>query len=421
MRNSPHHQMSRFVANRRARSGEDYEVVVQNFTLGASALRDRHYKKFKNEPTEFIVESWAAADIPKDVYACWIMFLSGSDGPCPVLQAPASISVAAAMDKKATFHVLAVRDATGEIVGIQPVQRGLLSIRFKTRKRAWLTVTVSGVSLIGTEPLAARTELKSGIFRSILHFLRDEKAIEFKELKRDDVFEEIVTGFVTSAYGLHRVGYQGLWRYANLPISIEAYNESLGKKKSYNLKRQDRILEEHFCGDLELMVVRNLHNLHLVIMAIYQLSNWPLAMLRWAVKDAEISCREGVACFFIVTCNGRLIGLVRATAHDDTLHVHSIHHNSALEKFSPGTISWQAVVRWAIEGQALRRIVFAYGVPARGNKPTSITENRSHVLIYRKHIWTSSVIRGHRLFNACKALVLKLIDRPKAAASATAE
>jgi|GEM_PF-2387632 len=350
------------------------------------------------------------------------MFLAASDGPCPVLQAPESLAVAAAMNNGATLHLLVVRDSTGEIIGLQPVQRGSLSVRFKTRKKTWFTIPTPGVSLIGTEPLTTRKDLKPIIVRSILHFLRDEKAVEFRELKTDDPIESEVVSFAKSAHGFHRAGYRSTWRYAYVPASVGAYNTDLGKKKAYNLRRQDRILMENLGGDLNLKVVRDLTDLNLVVEAINQITGWSPAMLRWATRDAELSCREAVACFFVVRCNQRLVGLVRATTWGNILHVHSMHHDNTLEKFSPGTVSWQAVIRWVIEGQTIRRIVFAYGAPARGNKPASVAEERSHVFIYKRGVWTSTVIQSHRLFVACKTLGSRFMLglKPSVSMSATA-
>lgn len=376
---------------------------------GGGILTYNALKSPKEGSSGLHVEVWPADDVPRDVYSRWIIFLSASDGPCPALQAPASIKVAAAINPAATFHVVVVKELGGEIIGIQPVQRGSLSVRFNTGNRNWLTVSFPGVSLIGTEPLVSRADLKPLIMCSLLNFFRDEMCVEMKELKADDDINDVVFYFARHRRQLYRIGNQGPWRFAHVPKSIGVYQDSLGKKKAYNLRRQNRLLEEHFGGEIKLTVVRDVGDLHSVIDAIYQITGWPLSMLRWAARDADLSCKEGIACFFIVKCNSQLIGLVRAVAYGDVLYVHSIHHNPAIERLSPGTVAWQTAVRWIIESETYKRIVFAYGDPARGNKPTSVAEDRARVFIYHGDAWTSSVLGAHRLFVACKQLGSRLI------------
>lgn len=357
----------------------------------------------KDAAAAFSSECWPLGGVPQDVRDRWLALLAPSDGPCPVLQAPGSLAVAAGIDPKIAIRVLAVRDATGEVIGIQPVRHGALPVDFNTKHNTLFRIAFNGVSLIGTEPLVANVEQKPAVLRSVLHHLRNARAIEFNELKQADVIEREVASFAAADRHVFRAGGRGDWSYSHVPQSMEIYNSGLGKKKLYNLRRQDRMLVEHLGGELEFVVVRDGADLGLLVEAMRQLTGWPPAKLRWAEKDAELSCREGIACFFVLKSKDKLVGLVRATAWGGQLHVHSMHRNFALEKFSPGTALWQTVLKWLIDGGEFHRIIFAYGATAHGKRATDVTEHRSHVFVFRKSLRASSVMVLYRVFDASKS------------------
>jgi hypothetical protein len=352
----------------------------------------------------FCTECWPLASAPTDVVARWLAFLATSDGPCPVLQAPGSLAVAVGIDNKIDVRVLAVRDFSGEIVGIQPVRYGPVRVKFGSKHRTLFSLGLTGATLLGSEPLVAQSCLKSEILKSILRYLKNEKVIEFNELNYADEVGREVAAFSNAQHKVFSGLYCGQWTYAPVPRSIDNYYAGLGKKKAYNLKRQHRLLAEHLSGDLELVVVRDGCHLPLLVEAIRELTGWTPAKLRWAEKDAELSCREGIACFFILKCGDHLIGLVRATAWGSELHVHSMHRNIALEKFSPGTALWQIALTWLITGGIYKRIVFAYGTPAQGNRANNVTENRSPVLVFRKSLSGSSIVALYAAFDTGKSL-----------------
>jgi hypothetical protein len=364
------------------------------------------------------VQSWAIADVPQDAYDAWLVFLATSNGPNPVRQSPASLAVTASLDSRIAIHVLVVRNAIGTIVGIQPIQRGPLGLTFKMRHRELFALPFDGVSLVGSEPLAARDNDKPFIMRAVLWHLRDVRAIEFNELKRDDPVEREVLDHAHAGRIFYRTEHPGNWTYAHVPASTELHNSSLGKKKLYNLRRQDRLLAEHLGGELELVVIRDVADLGLLIDATRQMTGWSETRLRWAARQAELACREGIACSFVLRCNDRLIGLVRATAWGGKLHVHSMHRDAELDKFSPGTALWQAILHWLIEGGVFTRIIFNYGTPMRGNRAINISEDRSHVLVLRRGVRTSTAIGLHRIFVSGKALISRMRSLRRAAAGA---
>lgn len=351
------------------------------------------------------VESWPLTGVPLDVRDKWLDLLAASEGPNPVRQTPASLAVTAALDDRLTIEILGVRDAAGEIIGIQPLQYGPLSLDFNLRHRTFLALPIGGVTLIGSEPLTARADEKPFILQCILGHLRHVRAIEFKLLERGGTIEREVQRFAQAGRTFHRAEYPGNWTYADVPASMAGYASSLGKKKLYNLKRQNRLLGDHLGGDLELVVVRDAADLALLIDATRQLTGWAGTRLRWAERHAELACREGVACFFVLKCKDRLVGLVRATAWGDKLSVQSMHRDSTLDKFSPGTALWQTVLNWLIEGGVVHRVIFNYGTPMPGNRAINVVEDRSHVFVVRRGVWVSAVVGLHRAFLGSKSLL----------------
>ncbi len=368
-------------------------------------------------PPAFAATTHARDAVPADVLAAWLAFLPPSDGPCPVLQAPGSLAVAAALEQ-ATVEVVVVRDARGTIVGIQPIRRGTLSVDFNSRSRHFFKVGFGGVSLIGSEPLVADPADKPAVLRAVLDHLGSARAIELHEAAAAGPLADVVAAFAGRDRTVFAAGFKGQWTHAAVPASIEAYNASLGKKKLYNLRRQDRLLAEHLGSDLELVAVRDEAGVPLAVAAMQAMTGWTPAKLSWANRDAELSARAGIACFFVLKAGDRLVGLVRATAWGGHLHVHSMHRDVDLEKFSPGTAVWQAVLRWLIAGGEFRRIVFAYGTPAHSSRATNLVEARRTVFIFRKSVRASAVIALHRAFEAGKTRIKAYAARRRPVAAA---
>jgi len=349
------------------------------------------------------IESWPINRVPRDVLDKWLAFLATSDGPNPVRQCPGSLAVATTLDDRIAVELLVVRDAADEIVGIQPIQRGLLRLRFKL-SRASFSIPIRGVTLIGTEPLTAEPGSKPFVMRNVLRHLRHERAIEFDKLKSASPVALEVQQYARTRKRISLVDKRGSWTYAPVPRSLEIYNVGLGKKKLYNLRRQNRLLADHLGGDLDLVVIRDSEDISMVVAAIRQLTTWSGVKLKWAEKQAELACRESIACFFILKCNDRLVALVRATAWGDQLHIHSMHRDESLDRFSPGTAQWQAILKWLIEGGEFKRILFNYGTPAPGNRAINVTEDRLHVFVLKIGIRASLAIGLHRIFAGGKML-----------------
>lgn len=168
-------------------------------------------------------------------------------------------------------------------------------------------------------------------------------------------------------------------------------------------------MAEHLRAIPELVVVHQANQLDLVIDAIRKLSNWPEAKIEWAIRDAELSCRENIAFFFVLRTENHIIGLIRATAFGNKLHIHSMHRNKSLERFSLGVSIWQAALRWLIEDKRLNRVIFAYGTPAQDNKSQNVAEVRSPIIMLKNGLQTSLILVLLFLFQSVKSALKTLI------------
>ena len=369
---------------------------------------------------DYRVEAWPLSSVPEDVVARWEAFLAASQGPAPVLQSPASLRLIAALDPSIRVDVLAVRDDRQEIVGIAPVEHGVVKLSLLWRGGSLGSFRFKGVTLTGTEPLTADPELAPAVMECVLRSLDGEDAIEFRELKQDHLFERRIQDVLNGRYNFHRASNKEFWSTGTVPPSLDDYLSGLGKKKRYNLARQERLLAEHLGADLEFVVVRDAESLNVAIAALRKLTGWSGERLDWAEKDAVVSCAEGIGFFFVLLCKGVPVGLVRATASGRVVHIHSMHHDVTLAKFSPGTAVWQFALRWMIERQAFDRIVFAYGMPGHANRATNVVESRARVIALKRSAASVLAIAMDRLFRFArdhiKAVTVQMRGPKRAAA-----
>ena len=350
------------------------------------------------------LDGWAGAALPADVRDGWAALLAVSDGPCPVLQTPGWLAAAADHDG-ADIRLLVVRDATGAVVGLQPVRYGRVRVTFKSQRRPLFTVATPGATLVGSEPLVAVPTDKPAVLHAVLDHLRDAPVIEFNELSDTGSVAAAVARFAGTGHQVYRIGERGRWSYTTVPRSAADYDALLGKKKRYNLKRQDRLLADHLGGGLDLVVARSAGELDVLDAAARRLTGWSDARLDWAEASARSLAHAGLLHSFVLHRAGRPVGLIRASAWGDQLHVHSIHHDATLDDLSPGTAVWQAALRFLIAGQTVRRITFAYGAPAQAQRAVNISEGRAQVLVFRRSVRAAGVVALHRAFVAGKALM----------------
>ena len=344
---------------------------------------------------------WTFETLPAEIRTCWLSFLATTEGPCPVLQSPGWLADLAEHDC-ADVRLLVVRDASGTIVGIQPTRHGPVRLTFKSQRRQLFALTTPGCTLIGSEPLVVSTEIKPVVMSAILDYLRDVPVIELTELKDTGDTAESVAQFAVADRVLYRIDDRGRWSFTPVPSSVAEYDASLGKKKRYNLKRQDRLLAERLGGELNLVVARTVSDLGVLNDAARRLTGWSEARMNRIEASAATFARTGLLHSFVLTCAGRPIGLIRASAWGDQLHVHSIHHDATLDDCSPGTAVWQAALRYLITNQIIRRITFSYGDPAQLQRAVSVVERRAQVLVFRPSARAWMMVALHRAFSAVK-------------------
>ena len=114
------------------------------------------------------------------------------------------------------------------------------------------------------------------------------------------------------------------------------YHRGLGKKRRYNLQRQERLLQEHLAEEVELVSIDRVGRLPDLYAAIDQLGARDPAIL--TREEYELACRHGILLCYVLRTKSRTIGL--AIGLEDTGRPSWCTGSSmtqGLNKYSPGT------------------------------------------------------------------------------------
>ena len=282
--------------------------------------------------------------------------------------------------------VLAVSEtARGSIVGVIPLKATEIGLQFVAGTEAFLRLAPQGLFLLGSEPMLAEdTDAFDSLFLYLLQHYPQARAVAMMSV----VVDSFTWRYVTTSALLRRNYYiympEGPRNCHSIavPPSLDNYHRGLGKKRRYNLQRQERLLQEHLAEEVELVSIDRVGRLPDLYAAIDQLGARDPAIL--TREEYELACRHGILLCYVLRTKSRTIGLAIGSKSRKTFLVHRIFHDTGLNKYSPGTALWQYILRDLIERAEFAQVDMGYGDPAYRQHTTNVIEQRARILLFRR-------------------------------------
>src|SRR4051812_43722074 len=281
----------------------------------------------------------------------WQHLIRARDPICAVHQTEAYLAYLSDLGSATEVIVLENAD-TDQVTGIVPTRELDLDVSLKARNRRLVPIRIRGMSLLGTEPIGALDRPALDVlFGFIAERFRHVRAVEFNSLALDSPLHRHLLESQTVArhFTFHVLGG---WREAHsivLPPSLEAYEAKLPRKRRYNFKRQERLLEQALGQSLALRVIEAEHGLPTLFAALEQLGVSAGSGATRPRAHYEAAARHGLLLSFVLCAGARVIGAVSGIRSQDAYFVNDIWFDRALAKLSPGTTLWQMVLRRLIE------------------------------------------------------------------------
>jgi CelD/BcsL family acetyltransferase involved in cellulose biosynthesis len=317
--------------------------------------------------------------------ADWRSLLQGRDPVNAVHQTPAYIEHLA--DSGRSPEILVVRDGDERVAGIVPVRRTGFVMSFSLRNRTLVRLRLRSLIVLGSEPMVVddRRALDE-LFSFIADHYREAQVVEMYSVREDGAFWRYLTQseVIARRYGVYVVGgFRESFSVA-LPGSVDEYLKKMSKKRRYNLKRQERLLEEHLGAPLELQPVLAEADLPVLIDALSSLGVSTGPDSKFTVDQYRSAARKGILRCFVLSCAGQTVGIATGIGSENAFFVHDLYFNKALAKFSPGTTLWQVLIRHLIEQGVFSRVGISPGSPAYRFDEVNQIEQKGRVLLYRR-------------------------------------
>ena len=335
----------------------------------------------------------------------WRALLDASDSPERIFQSPEFFEHMMATGDDGAELITVTDRAGGAIVGIVPVRLRCHSLDFTAGRRHLASLPVPSVVLLGSVPLLpADPALLDQLFQFLLARHPRCQAISLTAMPADSRLWRRIGG---SALLARRY----LWHLPHdwcdchripLPADFAAYLAQFSAKRRYNLARQQRLLREHGQGHLELRCIEHPAQVGRLTAALAALTRPKRRGQLLSDATLHAFAHRGLLLCYVMECAGQPCALMLGLRYGDTLYVHNLFHDSALDHLSAGTV----LLHLAIEqlcGRRCRSIEFGYGAPAHSHPSSNVTALRAHLLVLRPSLGNRLMCRLHRGFGAVVA------------------
>jgi Acetyltransferase (GNAT) domain len=306
------------------------------------------------------------------------------------------------------FHLATVRDAAGSILGVVPLRVMRSSLRFEVSGRVLARSRSNELRILGSTPLLPADPLvHDSLFAALDRGFEDCQAIAMYGVPTDSFLWQHVreSRYVRERFLTYAMLGERDCHVIPLPETVDDYWAKFSGKRRYNLRRQARLLREHFGGRLALRrfdspdQVDDLIDLIDRTRACDGLSQWSKQAFRVDRRQIESLAERGLLLVYLLIGAGRPCAALVGLKYHGVYYLEQIPRDRSLDRFSPGSTAVQLAIEDLIRHTPIRRMDLGDGTPAYRHGSTNVTEPRVSVLLLRRTLANRLVRRSHVIFN----------------------
>ncbi|MEZ5446097.1 MAG: GNAT family N-acetyltransferase [Gammaproteobacteria bacterium] len=255
------------------------------------------------------------------------------------------------------------------IAGVIPLQLGVRPIDTNLPGVLQGLSAIRCVELLGSLPLVpAEATVATAMLDAVLEHVPEAEAVYFKSIPETSAWADMIMqaggasgkafGYVSRATAFHSL---------ELPEKFDEYLGQFGKKKRYNLKRQVRLMEEAYGGDMRLDCVTGEHQIDLSpprrwrrVPGKTPTSRCPARTPTNHARYADLA-RRGLLRGYLIRHGERPVASVIGYQFGDTYHYADIAYNKGDIHLSPGSVLLFLIIRDLIENTGMRSVNFGMG------------------------------------------------------------
>jgi CelD/BcsL family acetyltransferase involved in cellulose biosynthesis len=354
---------------------------------------------------------WGASE----VRSAWSSLIARSSDAGVLEKSPEFLDHLLSTDDPSRFHLATVRDAAGSILGVVPLRVMRSSLTFEVSARVLARGWSRELRILGSIPLLpADPVVHDALFTALDRGFEDCQAIAMHGVPTASFLWHHVHAsrylrerFLTYAmYGVRDC------HVIPLPEAIDDYWTKFSAKRRYNLRRQARMLREHFGGRLALRRFDSPQQVGDLIDVIgrtaecHGLSQWNTQSFRLDRREVESLADRGLLLIYVLMGAGRPCAALVGRKYQGVYYLEQIPRDRGLDRFSPGATAVQLAIEDLIRHTPIRKIDMGFGTPAYRHCSTNATELRASLFLLRRTLANRLLRRSHVTFNF-------LVDRSK--------
>lgn len=339
----------------------------------------------------------------------WLALVEGGVSPQKIYQLPQFFdAVRDSDDGAAPVELLTVRRRLDHaLLAVVPVRLGPHTLAFNIGKLVLWRRTIGAVQLLGSVPASAVPGINMlFLARRCLDMFPQCQALMLAALPAGPFWTALSC---SPGQAMHAI-LLSEWRACHLmplPRTVDAYMQQFSAKKRYNLKRQLRLLAEHY-GTLAVLRVDHPAQVGALCDAIGLLLP-PAKMAKVQRRESlEALARHGLLLSYVVTAGGAPLGVVTATRSAHVLHIHNIYADDSQRSLSVGTSVMLLALEDMIGMTCFTLIDFGYGTPRHDYSSSQVLEARAPVAIVRGMGRVRLLLGAHRVFHLLAERAVRL-------------
>jgi Acetyltransferase (GNAT) domain len=324
----------------------------------------------------------------------WARLIAGSLDSDLLGKCPEFVDHLRSTNDPSRFYLATVRDAAGSICGVVPLCVGPSGLKLEISGKVLAESRSPAVQILGSVPLLPADPVAHDLLFATLHQeFSGCQAISMASVPTNSFLWDYVreSNFISwkfLSYAMHGVR---LCHVIPLPATVESYFANFSGKRRYNVKRQTRILRDHFGGRLELRTFDSPNQIGDLFNAIRPRGEFA-GLRRWGHtraltidrREAESLSARGLLLIYLLIGAGRPCAALVGMKYKGVYYVDSIPRDRSLDRFSPGSTAVYVAIEELIPNTSIRRIDMGFGSPTYPHSATNATEPRARLLLFRR-------------------------------------
>ena len=309
-------------------------------------------------------------DSPEVRYA-WARLIAGCSDAKMLGKCPELIDHLRSTHDPSQFYLAMVRDTVGSIVGLVPLRVTRSGLRFEISGHVLAESRSRAVRILGSVPLLPADPVPHDLlFATLDQAFAGCQVIAMPSVPTDSflwhhVHESEFLKAKFLRYAMH--GVRGC-HIIPLPATVESYLAKFSAKRRYNLKRQARILRDHFGGRLELRRFDSPHQIGDLVNLITPTGEFA-GLQRWGEskaltidrREAESLAARGLILIYLLIGAGRPCAALTGLKYQGVYHLDGMPRDRSLDRFSPGSTAIHLAIEDLIRNTSIRRVDMGFG------------------------------------------------------------